>query len=113
MKYVCLTIISLLLLQIAVAQLQEQYISDQHFSTWYNKAEKSYHFKGNKQDDFIQWSKLAKKQLKQRLGLLLLESSLPNYRPTAKLQRVENLKEFQRQHWVVWTEPTVPLPVLV
>jgi dienelactone hydrolase len=113
MKYISLTIISLLLLQIANAQLQEQYSSDQHFASWYNKAERAYHFKGNKLDDFIQWRKLAKKQLKQRLGLLLLESSLPNYRPVSKLQSVENLPDFQRQHWVVWTEPTIPLPVIV
>jgi hypothetical protein len=56
------------------------------------------------------WRDAFRPRLRQALGLDNMESDLSGYQPKARQRGVEELDDFFREQWVLWVEPTVPLP---
>lgn len=104
----------LLLLFAAPASAQQnEYRSTIHFGKQYENAARQFAFPKWQSKPFSQWQKAFRPELKKKLGLDLVESTLKNYKPVAVQGAVEDLGDFTREAWTIWTEPTVPLPVLV
>jgi dienelactone hydrolase len=91
----------------------EQFNEAVHFRAVYDEAEMKYEFKGSTADDFRKWQNSFRPELKKLLGIDLIESELKNYKPKSRLVSTEDLGFAQREHWVIWTEPTVPLPFIL
>lgn len=90
----------------------DEYNSDHHFRAQYNAAGMVYSFTIYKKRK-EQWQEEFLQELKRILGLSLLENSLKGYIPRAEKKASEDAGHFIRESWVIWTEPTVPLPIIV
>ncbi len=95
------------------AKFVAEYDSKQHFSTQYKAADGKYRFTGNTNADVSLWRKSFLPQLKARLGLDIIASQLQGYVPRVEKTNTEDAGDFIREHWIIWTEPTVPLPMTV
>ncbi len=93
--------------------LVEKYNAPFHFSALYAGAEMKYSFKGSSFGDFEKWQKAFRPELKRVLGLGILEAQLANYQPKTQLLSSEDAGFAIREHWVIWTEPTVRLPFIL
>lgn len=91
----------------------EKYSDATHFRAVYGEAAMKYEFKGTTLNDFRRWQNNFRPALKRLLGLDLIESDLKNYQPKSRLLSTEDLGYALREHWVIWTEPTVPLPFIL
>lgn len=91
----------------------EQFNEAMHFRAVYDEAAMKYEFKGTTLNDFRKWQNDFRPELKRLLGLDLIESALKNYKPKSRLLSTEDLGFARREHWVIWTEPTVPLPFIL
>ena len=96
-----------------VADLVEKYSAPVHSSAMFANAEMKYAFKGTSYSDFVKWQKAFRPELKKLLGLDILEMQLANYQPKTKLLSSEDIGYAIREHWLIWTEPTVPLPFIL
>jgi dienelactone hydrolase len=84
-----------------------------HFGAIYAEAEMKYSFKGTSHTDFIKWQKGFRSELKKLLGLDILERELSNYQSKGEKISSEDIGFATREHWLIWTEPTVPLPFIL
>lgn len=84
-----------------------------HFADQYAKAGFAFSFSGTTQKDFLSWQKAFLPQLKEKLGLTKLEAMYPGFVPKAEKRSSEDMGEFVREKWYIWTEPDVPLPVVI
>ena len=91
----------------------EKYNAPVHFSSLYADAEMKYAFKGSTHSDFEKWQKAFRPELKKLLGLNILEKQLANYQPKTQLLSSEDIGFAIRERWLIWTEPTVPLPFIL
>lgn len=91
----------------------DKYSETSHFKAVYSEAAMKYEFKGTTQNDFKKWQNAFRPELKKLLGIELIESSLANYHPKSKLLASEDVGYAIREQWVIWTEPTVPLPFIL
>lgn len=84
-----------------------------HFSDQFRNARYQYEFKGTTQKEFLAWQKDFRMALKKQLGLTLLEEKYKNYIPRAERRTTEDMGSYVRERWYIWTEPNVPLPVVL
>ncbi|MFT3676029.1 MAG: alpha/beta hydrolase family protein [Chitinophagaceae bacterium] len=91
----------------------EAYRSTRHFSSNYAIAERRFSFENKGTAGWQQWQSDARAALTALLGLDQMKRQMAGFRPSGKLLRQENADGFVRQFWVVNTEPTVPLPLIV
>lgn len=92
---------------------QVTYSSAVHFGGQYAKAEKAFSFNGQTAEDVSRWRSAFLPRLKAALGLDKIELQLPGYVPRAHMRSSEDMGSYIRQRWVIWTEPTVPLPMVI
>lgn len=90
-----------------------KYNSEKYFSQRYAKASATAAFVHRGDLSWQQWQSSARHSLKQVLGITKIESSLPGYKPSAQLLNREQLNSFTREQWVIFTEPDLPLPMIV
>ena len=90
-----------------------KFSSSKHFETLYAGAEMKYSFKGSTSKDFEKWQKSFRPELKKLLGLNIIERQLANYQPKTQLLSSEDIGFAIRERWLIWTEPTVPLPFIL
>jgi hypothetical protein len=95
------------------SDLVEKYNAPVHFSALYAGADMKFSFKGSSRSDFEKWQKAFRPELKKHLGLDILENQLSDYQPKTQLVSSEDIGFAIREHWVIWTEPTVPLPFIL
>ncbi|MBD3243531.1 MAG: hypothetical protein GF331_23275 [Chitinivibrionales bacterium] len=88
------------------------YKATQHFASLYETAPAEYSF-ARSSGDFPAWRNGLRQRVRQTLGLDTMAHDLRDHRVCAELRGEERVDELLRQEWVVWTEPTVPLPVYV
>jgi len=93
--------------------LHQQYNSTQHFDRAYKYARMEFTFKGSNKNDVIKWQQEFRHRLKQTLGVDKIELQLLNYIPHAEKQTVEDRGDFMLEKWIIWTEPDIPLPIVV
>jgi hypothetical protein len=91
----------------------EQYSSVNHFDTLYKNAQREFKFKGSTKQEFEAWNTAFLPRLKSVLGIDKIERELEGYIPRAEKKGSEDLGYCIREHWIIWTEPTVPLPCVV
>lgn len=89
------------------------YNSAQYFGQLYLSAKKQYAFAGKTKTDFSKWHKAFLPQLKQALGLDKMGVQYANYKLRFEKKATVDSGSFIFEKWIVWTEPTVPLPVSV
>ena len=84
-----------------------------HFATQYAAAGMKFRFAGTTRGDFEKWQQKFRPELKRVLGISLLERQLATYQPKTELLSSEDMGYAIRERWVIWTEPTVPLPFIL
>jgi dienelactone hydrolase len=89
------------------------YDSQVHFHNLYQQAPMEFTFRAGSIAEFEQWQAAFRPRLKQILGLERIEAQLRGYQPGAQQVDETDLGEFVRQRWVIWVEPSVPLPFIV
>ena len=100
-------------IKILPAEGQEQYYETKHFEILYKYAGLEFGFKGANKNDVAGWQKAFLPRLKQALGLDKVALQLPNYVPRAEKKESEEKGSFILERWIIWTEPTIPLPMVV
>ncbi|WP_314968949.1 alpha/beta hydrolase family protein [Phocaeicola abscessus] len=84
-----------------------------YFCELYENAEMKYAFHGKDKADFIAWQKTFRPRLMEKLGIAKIASQLKDFEPKAKKIDSEDIGFALRERWVIWTEPTVPLPFII
>jgi len=95
------------------AETAESFGMKEHFDKQYGAAVMEYGFNGRNARDVEDWKKLFLPKLKSTLGLDKIERQLAGYEPKAEKKDSEDLGFCIRERWIIWTEPSVPLPVVV
>lgn len=95
------------------ADIQNKFESQQHFERQYDAAAMKFAFTGKNIKDVDAWKKAFLPKLKTALGLDKIEWQLSGYVPTAERKDSEDIGYCVREHWIIWTEPSVPLPVVI
>jgi S-formylglutathione hydrolase FrmB len=98
---------------VGAAGASDMYQSAVHFGRQYSQAKKEFSFQGKSAADVAAWRAAFLPRLKQALGLAKLEAQLGGYVPVAGMRSSEDMGAYTRQRWVIWTEPTVPLPMVI
>lgn len=84
-----------------------------HFDDLYSNAEMKYAFTGTTQKEFDIWQREFRDKLKEKLGITKLEKQLSSFKIKAQNIDSEDIGFAIRERWVLWTEPTVPLPFIL
>jgi dienelactone hydrolase len=90
-----------------------QYEFREHFVKQYKAAAAEFKFSGKTAADVASWRKSFLSELESKLGLDIIASQLEGYIPRVEKVDTEDAGSFVREHWIIWTEPTVPLPITV
>ena len=90
-----------------------QFNWQQRFDRLYEGAGMRYHFATLKPRKVTSWQKQLRSELKDILGVSLIERELGDYKPTARVMDREELDFGIRERWIIWTEPDVPLPCVI
>lgn len=98
---------------VQATELDRVYSSSRHFSANYALSSQRFSFENRGTATWQQWQTDARSALTALLGLDQMKRQLADFRPTGKLLREEKADGFIRQFWIVNTEPTVPLPLIV
>ena len=62
---------------------------------------------------YKKWDRQFRGALEDRLGLTKLKNQLSEYHPVARLDSIQQCDGFRREYYKIWTEPTMPLPIIV
>lgn len=84
-----------------------------HFDSLYSHAAMKFSFAGKNKQDFTAWQKAFLPQLKDKLGLSVMEKELRGYIPKAEKREEADKGSYILERWYIWTEPTVPLPFIL
>ncbi|MBL7698851.1 MAG: acetylxylan esterase [Chitinophagaceae bacterium] len=93
--------------------ISQQYAFQDHFKTQFEASPKQFAFNGSTKKDVEEWRKLLLPKLKAALGLDKIQQQLTGYVPRAEKKSSEDTGPYIKEHWIIWTEPTVPLPVTI
>lgn len=81
-----------------------------HYEQLFESTPRAYSFSARTSLELEAWQKDFREHLRGLLGLTRMEAELAEYQPQAeKLESIE-LDGYLRERWVLWTEPTLPLP---
>ena len=86
------------------------YNAADHFQATYHAFSPEFRFQAKTQEDLQQWRAAFRPRLRTILGLDNLEADLTDHVPTGVCHPEDDLGDIVREHWHLWTEPTVPLP---
>lgn len=92
---------------------QSEYNSVKHFDSSYKYAEMKFRFNGTGRNAVIKWQQAFLPHLKQAIGLDKMEGQLAGYIPRAEKKETEERNGFVLEKWIIWTEPDIPLPIVV
>lgn len=84
-----------------------------YFDDLYSDAEMKYAFTGTTPKEFDIWQREFRNKLKEKLGISKLEKQLSSFKIKAQKVDSEDIGFAIRERWVLWTEPTVPLPFIL
>lgn len=79
----------------------------------YAHADMKYSFDKWGEKKYKQWENEFRSVMEERLGLKKIASQLKNYTPKVEFLRTEQCDGFRRDYYTIWTEPTLPLPIIV
>lgn len=84
-----------------------------YFNELYANSEMKYAFTGNSKEDFVAWQQEFRPKLMEKLGITKIAEQLQGFKPKAKKIDSEDIGYAVRERWVIWTEPSVPLPFII
>ncbi len=93
--------------------LPQHYDDTVYFNELYRTSAMKYAFAGSAKEDVEKWQRAFRPALKHKLGIDKIEASLPGYVPRAVKRDSEDLGFAVRERWIIYTEPTVPLPFVL
>lgn len=82
------------------------------YAKQYRNAEMRYAFRENKLP-FTVWQTNFRSALKETLGIARLEKDLAGYEVKSQKLTSEDVGYALREQWVIWTEPDVPMSIVV
>lgn len=91
----------------------KKYDSKEYFGNLYAQATASYAFDNRGEEALHEWQYHARQSLSKLIGIEKIQSALPGYKPEAHLLQTETVDSFNREFWVIYTEPKVPLTMIV
>ena len=86
------------------------YDDRQHWAVQYRNVKGEFAFHAETTDAWDAWQKAFRPRLREILGLDNLSCDLAGYEPQAERLQIEDMGDYTRELWRIWTEPTVPLP---
>ena len=86
------------------------YESARHFTATYGAFKAEFGFGAETPEELSRWQEAFRPRLRRILGLDNLEADLADHRPRAERGGSEDMGDYVRETWHLWTEPTVPLP---
>lgn len=89
------------------------YNSKKYFGNLYSHAAAAAAFAHRGNMPVSEWQHQARHSLKKLLGIEKIEAALPGYKPSARLLKTEKLDLFTREYWEIYTEPNLPLSMIV
>lgn len=84
-----------------------------YFNELYQDAEMRHAFNGSGKKDFTAWQKAFRPKLMEKLGIAKIARQLQDFKPKAEKVDSEDIGYAVRERWVIWTEPSVPLPFII
>ena len=81
-----------------------------HFASLYQNTPGAFAFENHKYDSWMAWQQAFRQRLREILGLAILTNDLADYQPAVQCDQTEDMGNYYREYWHIWTEPTVPLP---
>ena len=94
-------------------ELSQSFEWQNHFDRLYQESGMRYHFASQQPRKFSAWQKRFRTELKDIMGVSLLERRLGDFKPKAQFVNREEVDFGIRERWIVWTEPDVPLPCVI
>ncbi len=94
-------------------KLVDHYDDKVYFGDLYQTSAMRFAFHGSTRADFEAWQNAFRPALRHTLGIDKIEASLPGYVPKAVKRDSEDIGFAIRERWVLYTEPTVPLPFIL
>ena len=89
------------------------YDATRYFEDLFIKTIPEFSFKAKSKAELVQWQDVLRSKLKSALGLALNEEQNRHFIITAKKEQEEDSGDFILEKWTIWTEPDVPLPIVV
>ncbi len=96
-----------------VSEGQGRFDLDEHFQHLYESVPREFGFRAETRDEFEAWQRAFRPRLAQALGLTNMQKDLSDHTPWAEKTGSEDMAEYVRERWYLWTEPDVPLPLWV
>jgi hypothetical protein len=90
--------------------MASEYDSELHLRTLYERVKPRFAFAATTLEQLRGWQEEFRPALQRALGLEAMLADLQEHTPRAELQKSEVLGDIIRERWLLWTEPTVPLP---
>jgi hypothetical protein len=81
-----------------------------HDAALYRAAKPQFAFRGATSSEWRSWRQAFLPELRNALGLPLMETDLADHRPAAERIASEDMETHTRETWRLWVEPAVPLP---
>ena len=91
----------------------QRYDAATYFTNMYASVRPQFSFTGKTKADFEKWHTQELLYLKKALGLNKLNHQYAHYKIHTEKSMTADSGNFTVEKWTVWTEPTVPLPVIV
>lgn len=90
---------------------QDQY--KEHLDNMFRNAERKYAFENANPKKLKKWQKEFRQELKEKLGINIIEAQYSQFVPEATLVSSEDAEYAIRERWIIRTEPDVQLPIVV
>lgn len=90
---------------------QDQY--KEHLDDMFEHAEKKFAFEKANPKKLKKWQREFRQELKDKLGLSVIEAQCADFVPEAKMVSSEEVGYAIRERWIICTEPHVQLPIVV
>ena len=92
---------------------QTQFDFNGHCATMCRSSLQKYAFENYGPKRFKAWQKKFRAELKDALGVSIIEQQLKGYKPTLEQIDSEDLGFAVRERWQIWTEPDVNIPFIM
>lgn len=90
-----------------------QDVYKEHLDRMFQHAERRFAFEKTNPKKWKKWQTQLRAALSEKLGLNVLQAQYADYVPTAKLRSTEDVGYAILDRWVLYTEPDMPLPIVV
>ena len=84
-----------------------------HLDNMFQQAERKFAFSKTNPEKWKKWQKKLRAALSEKLGLNVIQAQHAHYVPTATMRSSEDVDYAILERWVIYTEPDMPLPIVI